>query len=175
MKLNNHIPVVCAPEKLVSGEYTVTGRAAGRPSVPRTDWRSAPPCPLSCQEIGWCSPRCTWPRHTGGCYHLWCCCWYCGSCCCRGNYFHTNCSNVLLVSIGRSEMSYPKISKCPQMSINLPKCPKISNFPFKISKNLPKSQNVLSKIQNVLSKIQNVLSKIPKSNLVDVATTPANQ
>ena len=89
--------------------------------------------------------------------------------------FHTNCSNVLLVSIGRSEMSYPKISKCPQMSINLPKCPKISNFPFKISKNLPKSQNVLSKIQNVLSKIQNVLSKIPKSNLVDVATTPANQ
>ena len=89
--------------------------------------------------------------------------------------FHTNCSNDLLVSIGRSEMSYPKISKCPQMSINLPKCPKISNFPFKISKNLPKSQNVLSKIQNVLSKIQNVLSKIPKSNLVDVATTPANQ
>ena len=30
MKLNNHIPVVCAPEKLVSGEYTVTGRRDGR-------------------------------------------------------------------------------------------------------------------------------------------------
>ena len=29
--------------------------------------------------------------------------------------FHTNCSNVRLVCIYRSEMSYPKISKCPQL------------------------------------------------------------
>ena len=65
-------------------------------------------------------------------------------------------------------MSYQKIPYVHKKPKNLKKCPKISFPPKKITKNPPKSQNVLSKIPICL--IQN-----PKSNFSDVTTTPIIQ
>ena len=81
-------------------------------------------------------------------------------CRCRGNFFHTNCSNVWLVFIDKAEMSYPF-----QKSQNIHKMPK----------NLWKRLKISSLLQRLPKISQNPKLSYPKFNLAGVATTTANQ